>query len=319
MTTTPPLPVAKSYCFAQIHIDAARNSTDDFNPFHEPRRCGLIRANPYPGPIVLGFELEQLLEHELDLYRDAHREHDAITSSELHYSNYQLTFADALNPGDRFSVDIKPTLRRDDPPSLANRVLVRKDAGIVVTGHKRETSEPLYLPDWNSNGIPDLRHEEDRSFIAGTPYFLKRKFLNTGNAKNFLAGSLCDQAYYFDEIEDRVRFPELFPVALLSCALLEKAMKAHHDFMRDPMVYMSHRISVDRHLARSLRSNDVLHMLVTGPFDSRSGDETSLDSGLDKVTFRCFGLVKDERVLYRAEVDMAPLAAIVNARGAARG
>ena len=309
----------RHYCFAQIHIDAARNSTDDFNPFHEPRRCSLIQGNPYPGPIVLGFELEQLLEHELDLYRDAHHETDAITSRQLHYSNYQLTFADALSPGESFSVDIKPTLRRDDPPSLANRVLIRKDTGIVVTGHKRETTEPLYLPDWTAGRVSNLREIDDRSFIAGPGYFLKRKFLNTGNAKNFLAGSLCDQAYYFDELDDRVRFPEMFPVALLSCALLEKAMKERHDFMRDPMVYMSHRVSVDRRLARVLRSNDVLHMLVDGPFQSTSDTETSTRARVDKVTFRCLGVVRDERILYRAEVDMAPLAAIVNARSSTLG
>jgi hypothetical protein len=221
---TPSTNLRTRYCFAQIHIDAARNSTDDFNPFHEPRRCGLIKANPYAGPIVLGFELEQLLEHELDLYRDAHQEADALASHELHYSNYQLTFANALLPGESFSVDNKPTLRHDDPPSLANRVLIRKDTGIVVTGHKRETNEPLYLSDWTAGDIGNLRDIDDRSFIAGPGYFLKRKFLNTGNAKNFLAGSLCDQAYYFDELDDRVRFPEMFPVALLSCALLEKAM-----------------------------------------------------------------------------------------------
>jgi hypothetical protein len=88
--------------------------------------------------------------------------------------------------------------------------------------------------------------------------------------------------------------------------------------MRNPMVYMSHRISVDRRLAAVLRSNDVLHMLVDGPFASASDSDTSTRTGVDKVTFRCFGLVRDERVLYRAEVDMAPLAAIVNARSSTR-
>ena len=34
----------KTFCFRQIHVDAARNSTDDFNPFHEPRRCRDIRG-----------------------------------------------------------------------------------------------------------------------------------------------------------------------------------------------------------------------------------------------------------------------------------
>ena len=213
-----------AYCFRQIHIDAARNSTDDFNPFHEPRKCARILGNPYPGPIVLGFQLEQLVEHAIDLHRDAHGENAFIAEHGLHYSNYQLTFANALFPDETFDVDIRPTLARTDPPSLANRVVVRKDAGMVLIGHKRETAHPLFLADRSFDGIGDLRRAEDRAWLRGTPWFVKRKYMNTGNAKNFAAGSLCDQGYYFDELENRVRFPEMFATSLLSCALLEKAM-----------------------------------------------------------------------------------------------
>jgi len=72
-----------TYCFRQIHIDAARNSTDDFNPFHEPRKCARILGNPYAGPIVLGFQLEQLVEHAIDLHRDAHGENAFIADHAL--------------------------------------------------------------------------------------------------------------------------------------------------------------------------------------------------------------------------------------------
>jgi hypothetical protein len=303
------------YCFQQIHIDAARNSTDDFNPFHEPRKCGRIRGNPYPGPIVLGFQLEQLLEHEIDLYRDAHGEHELIARHELHYSNYQLTFANALLPGERFRVEIKPTLLRSDPPSLTNRVVIRRDAGMVLIGHKRETAEPMFLMTRTFDALPKLRRADDRAFLPGTRLFLKRKFLNTGNAKNFAAGSLCDQGYYFDELEDRVDFPEMFAVSLLSCALLEKAMNEQHDFIADPMVYMNHDISVDRRVSRMLRSNDVLHILVEGP------DIVPVEKGLGKASvaqlvFRAFGFVRNERLLYGAEVRMAPLHSITSAQRA---
>ena len=54
--------------------------------------------------------------------------------------------------------------------------------------------------------------------------------MSTGYGKNFLAGSLVDQHYYFDEVEDRVQFPAMFPVALLSCTLLEKAKQDNVDW-----------------------------------------------------------------------------------------
>jgi hypothetical protein len=79
------------------------------------------------------------------------------------------------------------------------------------------------MPDEDFSGFGDLDTEQDRSWVVQDRFFMKRKYLNTGNGKNFLAGSLVDQHYYFDELENRVQFPAMFPVALLSCALLEKA------------------------------------------------------------------------------------------------
>jgi hypothetical protein len=181
---------------------------------------------------------------------------------------------------------------------------------MVLIGYKRETREPLVAADRDPPALPALRLLPDRSFVPGTACFLKRKFLNTGNAKNFLAGSLCDQGYYFDEIAERVNFPDLFPASLLSCALLEKAQQEGHDFLVDPMVYMAHTIAIDRRIARRLRSNDVLHMLVEGP-ETVEGDKGLRTSGVRKLRFRCFGLVGHEEMLYRAEVLMAPLASIL--------
>ncbi len=301
----------KSFCFRQIHIDAARNATDDFNPFHEPRKCRHIRGNPYAGAIVLGFQLEFLIEHEIDLHRDMHGEAEFIARHKLNYSNYQLTFANALFPDETFRLELKPTQVKTAPPELSNRVLIRKEKAIVMIGHKRETAEPLVLAERIFGSLPDLRQAEDRAFVPGTTYFLKRKFMSTGSAKNFAAGSLCDQAYYFDELENRVNFPDMFPASLLSCALLEKAMSEQHDFMTNPMVYMAHNISVDRRLARSVRSNDVLNVLVEGPqiIDGKKGLGKS---AVNNLLFNCFGLVQDQQILYRAEVHMAPLHSILD-------
>ncbi|HKU86325.1 MAG TPA: hypothetical protein VJV77_08290 [Casimicrobiaceae bacterium] len=325
--------------YQQIHIDAARNATDDFNPFHDPRKAQLVRGNPFAGTIVMGFQLEGLIEHAIDLHRDAHAEHALVEQEALHFSNYQLTFANVLAPGQRFGIEIKPTIVAADRSSLANRVVIRAEAtgapltpgvapptagdtpptpgvapptpaSMVLLGYKRETREPLVAPDCDPSPLPALRPLPDRSFVPGTACFLKRKFLNTGNAKNFLAGSLCDQGYYFDEIAERVNFPDLFPASLLSCALLEKAQQEGHDFLADPMVYMAHTIAVDRRIARRLRSNDVLHMLVEGP-EIVEGEKGLKTSGVRKLRFRCFGLVGHEEMLYRAEVLMAPLASIL--------
>ncbi len=296
--------------FQQIHVDAARNATDDFNPFHDPRKARLIRANPYAGTIVLGFQLECLIAHAVALHRKANDESVLIERHALHFCNYQLTFADALLPDQRFHLEIKPTLVKSAPPSLANRVVIRTDERIVMIGYVRETAEPIVLGDVDVRSLPALRGAPDRQFVSGTRYFLKRKFMNTANAKNFLAGSLCDQGEYFDELAERVDFPDMFPVALLSCALLEKAMKEGHDFLADPMVYMAHTIAVDRRLARRLRSNDVLHMLVDGPAPVE-GEKGLGKSGVKKLRFNCFGVVEPSSVLYRAEVLMAPLDSII--------
>ena len=47
---------------SQIHIDIARNSTDDFNLFHNKDRWHWVRGNPFEGPIALGFPLGCVIE-----------------------------------------------------------------------------------------------------------------------------------------------------------------------------------------------------------------------------------------------------------------
>ena len=96
--------------------------------------------------------------------------------------------------------------------------------------------------------------------------------MTTSNAKNFLCGSLRDQAQYFDELQDRVSFPEMFSCALLSNALLEKALKFHHNFECNPMVYTSHKISIDRRYLAQMKSNDALHILIRPTEDCAEHD-----------------------------------------------
>ena len=102
----------------------------------------------------------------------------------------------------------------------------------------------------------------------------------------------------------------LFAVALLSNALLEKAWRARYDFTADPMVYTRHQISVDNRLQRGLRSNDRLHILVEGPL-APSGQKGLGRATVEQQLFRCFGLVHGVNLLFRAQVEMAPLHAIL--------
>jgi hypothetical protein len=301
------------YCYQQIHIDAARNATDDFNPFHDQNKWHRIHSNTFGMPIVLGFQIEALIEYLVTLFREQAGEHALIDRHHLNFSNFQFTFADVVRPDEPFHVEIKKTVNRiSESGQLANRVAVKKQGGLVLLGFQRESTAPLCMPDADFSQLGDLDTAEDRSWIAQHRYFLKRKFMSTGHGKNFLAGSLVDQHYYFDEMEERVQFPAMFPVALLSCALLEKAKQDNYAFEASPVVYTSHLISVDQRLLRTLKSNDRLHLLVTVP------ETVPIGKGLGKKGFpqqlhRCFGLLSRNQILFRAEVVMAPLEAMLQA------
>ena len=301
------------YCYQQIHIDAARNSTDDFNPFHDEKKWDRIRGNPFGMPIVLGFQIEALIEYLVTLFREQTGELALIDDHRLNFSNFQFTFADVLRPGEPFHVEIKKTINRiSESGYLANRIAVKKQGGLVLLGVQRESTVPLCMPDADFSQLENIDLAKDRSCIAQRRYFLKRKFMNTGHGKNFLAGSLVDQHYYFDEMEERVRFPAMFPVALLSCALLEQAKQDNYAFEANPVVYTSHLISVDRSLLKTLKSNDRVYTLVSIPETVPAGKGLG-NKGFPQKLHRCFGLLPNNRILFRAEVVMAPLDAMLQA------
>lgn len=303
----------QDYCYQQIHIDAARNATDDFNPFHDQNKWHRIHGNTFGMPIALGFQIEALIEHLVTLFRKQAGEHVLINRHHLNFSNFQFTFADVVRPGESFNIEINKTVNRiSESGQIANRIAVKKQRGLVLLGFQRESTTPLCMPDADFSQLGELDTAEDRSWIAQHRYFLKRKFMNTGHGKNFLAGSLVSQHYYFDEMEEYVQFPAMFPVALLSCVLLEKAKQDNYAFETNPVVYTSHLISVDRRLLQTLKSNDRLYLLVS------TSETVPAGKGLGKKGFpqqlhRCFGLLAGNRILFRAEVIMAPLEAILQA------
>ena len=120
-------PCQHDYRYQQIHIDAARNATDDFNPFHDPKKWNRIHGNPFGMPIVLGFQIEALIEYLVTLFREQTGEQALIDDHQLHFSNFQFTFADVLRPGEPFHVEIKKTVNRiSESGQLANRIAVKK-------------------------------------------------------------------------------------------------------------------------------------------------------------------------------------------------
>jgi len=291
-------PTARTLCFQQIHIDVARNATDDFNPFHDRNRWRNIRNNPFAGPIVLGFQLECLIENAMRLFRTEQAEQTLLEREGLRFSNYEFKFVNAIEAGQAISTNIKAShLKPGDQPTLSNRVSLLADGKLAVAGFKRESSAALTLPDINLAALGDMNQAADRTFLADTGIFLKRKYMTTSNAKNFLSSALVEQSDYIDELADRVQFPETFPCALLSCALLERALLQGHDFEQDPMVYKSHKISIDKELLGRMRSNDALHLL------SRHTDPIAATPVYD-----CFGILGSDQLLFSARIDLMPLA-----------
>ena len=127
--------------------------------------------------------------------------------------------------------------------------------------------------------------------------------------KNFLSGSLAEQSDYFDELTHMAHYPEVFPCSLTSGALLEKAQLENHDFKRNPMVYTSHDISVDRSLLNGLKNNDKLHILVKQLPESK--DRTLNHTSIMLRTYECFGLLEDQTILFRIKLNLVPLEEIL--------
>jgi hypothetical protein len=300
-----------NYFFSQLHVNVARNATDDFNLFHDSGKWRRINGNPFGGPIVLGFQLESLIEGRIAAFRHKHAEQQLIVEHGLNFSNYEFSFATAVKPGQAVAVEIKASkFKAGQSPTLSNRVIVKVDGGLALMGYKKETAIPLFLADADPVAPADLRGMPDRSFLPRSELFLKRKFMTTSNAKNFLCGSLRDQSEYFDELQDKVNFPEMFPCALLSSALLEKAIKRQHDFERNPMVYQSHKISVDRSCLARLKSSDALHILIKPSENSAGHDFGGVNN--TPLEYECYGLVGSGNIVFRAVIALLPLALIIN-------
>lgn len=304
--------IEQEFKFHQIHIEAARNASDDFNLFHDKHKWLQITHNPFKGPIVLGFQLNMLIEYQMRLFRKSHFESQIINENGLKYSNYQIIFVNALRPGQSFVLGIKKTLIKTIPDlTLVNRISIKSDNKTVLLGYKKETQTPLFLADTDLNNLTDLNTLPDCSDVPNSPFFLKRKFANNGNAKNFLSGSLAEQSDYFDELIGLQKYPEIFPCSLTSGALLEKAqIQDNHDFKRNPMVYTSQSLSVNRESLKKFKNNDRLHILVNQLPESKN--KTLNNTKIMLRVYECFGLLETGEELFRAEMCLVPLEEILS-------
>ncbi|MBU2879729.1 MULTISPECIES: hypothetical protein [Alteromonadaceae] len=293
----------KNYQLSQIHIETARNSTDDFNLFHDKNRWNWIADNPFKGPIALGFQLGCFIETQFQ-----HRQTELNTSDEIKnfsFSVFEFTFAGVVNPGDSLTLDIKAGKKTQsvDGEQQSNRLLLKANGKAVILGFKRESEFcPIQLPDNFPKNI-DWGMRADRTFDQASQCFLKRKYMIVGNAKNFLTSAFGEQSEYIDEFADKVRFPQMYPMSLLSSALLERAQAIGHDLIKDPMIYSSHKLSIDKRLLESLRSNDVLNIVVT--------PEIAMPGNGHKVSHICVGYLKGNVPLFMAQIVLLPLSAML--------
>lgn len=298
------------FTFDQIHIEVARNATDDFNLFHDKHKWLHITHNPFKGPIVLGFQLTMLIEYQMRLYREANHEEQIIADKHLRFSNYQIIFVNALRPRQEMSLEIKKTLIKTIPElTLTNRIVMKSQNKTILLGYKKETPSPLFLADADLSGLPDLDTVADKTMVPGSDYFLKRKWMHNGTVKNFLSGSLAEQSDYFDELSHLASYPEVFPCSLTSGVLLEKAQLENHDFKANPMVYTSHDISVDRLLVSQIKNNDKVFILVKQLPESKQN--TLNHTSILLRTYECLGVLENKQVLFRIKLNLVPLEEIL--------
>lgn len=299
------------YTITQMHIEAARNSTDDFNLFHDKNRWHKIQNNPFQGTIALGFQLGCFIEDQVNKsaknYTNqlATSEKPQVSTQPLNFSQYELSFAGSVKTGDTIKLIVRDGRLStvSDIECFSNRISLKANGKTVLLGYKREASNHLIKGITNLPNFDDIINTKDRTFITPEKYFLKRKFMIVGNAKNFLTSSFAEQSEYIDEFDDKVSFPQMYPLSLLSSALLERAQAVGQDLIKAPMIYLSHKLSIDKNVLKTLKSNHSLNILVGPPIKS---DDT--DSAYE--THQCTCVLSTKEILFHAEIQLAPLSSL---------
>ena len=105
------------YTLTQLHIDIARNATDDFNLFHDPMRWQRVSDNPFQGTIALGFQLGLFVETQI--------QQSASSIEPRRYSVYEFTFVNPAKEGDELSLVVKT-------PRVSNTELGKQESQRLV-------------------------------------------------------------------------------------------------------------------------------------------------------------------------------------------
>ncbi|MFC4698565.1 hypothetical protein ACFO4O_00130 [Glaciecola siphonariae] len=278
------------YTLSQVHIDMARNSTDDFNLFHDQFRWGWIKGNPFKGPIALGFQLGCMVETHIP-QNSAH-----LTVDMLRFSSFEFNFANAVKVGDEVSVELKKSRlsKNDSGKQYSTRVCLKTNNKPAIIGFKRDGEYPTLNMEFPEVLLSELKNTPDRSFILDGEYFFKRKWMIVGNAKNFLLSAFADQTKFIDEFANKVTFPQMYPLALLSSAMLERAQAIRYDLVKNPLIYTAQHLCVDKVQLKQLRSNDALNILIREPLVLKTGAQR----------YECFGYVNQQTPLFTAQVDL---------------
>ncbi len=300
------------YIISQMHIEAARNSTDDFNLFHDKNRWHKIKENPFQGTVALGFQLGCFVEDQVNRSPKSYdqqleqTETAKVSVNPLNFSQYEFTFAGSVKPGDSIALVVREGRLSDiaGVECFSNRIALKANGKTVLLGYKRATSQHIVSGITNLPDFSEIINSKDRTFITPEQYFVKRKYMIVGNAKNFLTSSFAEQSEYIDEFIDKVSFPEMYPMSLLSSALLERAQAVGQDLIEEPMIYISHKLSIDKTVLNTLKSNDSLNILVSPP--QKSTDESS-----EHVTNDCTCILSNHKILFQAEIQLSPLSALL--------
>lgn len=280
--------------YTPLHIDVARYASDDFNPFHDRHKWRDIAGNPFGGPIALGFQLGAFV---IEAVRDAWLA-AALPHAGHRYSTLQLRFVDAARAGDRLEIDVKRAAVKAD--EISSRFVLKRNGRTALLGSLHAGSQASYATAADDADFARaLDALPDRQIVPGGAWFLKRKYMLTSNAKNFLSAAGIDSFRYFDELEDRVQFPEIYPASLISSALLERGIHRHHDFVREPMVYAQHLITTDRDVLTRLRSNDRLNLVVS-----------EAPAGQARTLHHCRAYTARGERLFTAEISLVTLASL---------
>ncbi len=280
------------YTLTQLHIDIARNATDDFNLFHDPMRWQRVSDNPFQGTIALGFQLGLFVETQI--------QQSASSIEPRRYSVYEFTFVNPAKEGDELSLVVKtPRVSNTELGKQESQRLVLKASGRPsLMGFYRQSDFMSVKSSLVKYKKEDIVQLADRTLFDGD-VFLKRKWMIVGNAKNYLLSAFADQTRYIDEFADKVRFPQFYPLSLMSSAMLERAQALNYDLIQNPMIYLSQNLCIDNEQLDKLKSNDCLNMLVA-PIESDSGHLT------------CAGWVSNDSPLFCAEVKLMPLSDILS-------